>query len=130
MVKKVFIEIYVENLELQINFFHDVLSFELIRNEGDFAELRYGDSIFLLNTDAAADVPEHFFHQKINSVSNGIGVEIGIMVEDVKEIYSKALKSPHVKHITKIKDQTWGMTDFRVVMADNYYLRITSPYKN
>jgi catechol 2,3-dioxygenase-like lactoylglutathione lyase family enzyme len=125
MINKVFIELYVENIPQNIDFFCSVLNFIVVRNEGDFAELRHGDSIFLLNA-SASDVPGHFFHKKIDSSNNGIGVEIGIAVENISSVYERALNYSPKKEISKLVHQDWGMTDFRIVISDNYYLRVTS----
>ena len=125
MANQIFAELYVKSVKENIDFFCTALGFALIRDEGDFAELRHGTSIFLLNG-GASDVPGHFFHGKINPSTNGIGVEIGIMVDDVKLIHKNVSNCPMVKQISDVKLQDWGMADFRIVTEDNYYLRITS----
>ena len=64
----IFPELYVQSVKKNILFFINVLDFKLIRDEGDFAELKLFDSILLLNA-YADDVEGHFFHKKINESS-------------------------------------------------------------
>jgi NAD(P)H-dependent FMN reductase len=120
----IFPELYVQSIKDNIKFFTDVLGFTLIRDENDFAELKLNDSILLLNA-YADDVEGHFFHNKINQNTNGIGVEIGIFVNDIETIYHKAKESNFYREITPLKEQAWKMIDFRIVTHDNYYLRVT-----
>jgi catechol 2,3-dioxygenase-like lactoylglutathione lyase family enzyme len=120
----IFPELYVQDVQHNIRFFTEALNFKLIRDEGDFAELHLGTSILLLNG-YAGDVEGHYFFNKIDSQSNGIGVEIGIVVKDIYSVHKKIKAFGSFKSITEIKKQDWGMTDFRLVTMDNYYLRIT-----
>ena len=121
----IFPELYVQDLQLNIRFFTEIFNFKLIRDEGDFAELHYGNSILLLNS-YAGDVEGHFFFGKIDQQSNGIGVELGIFVDDIYSIYEKIQQFSNIKSLTELKKQDWGMTDFRIITIDNYYLRITT----
>lgn len=121
----IFPELYVQDIQLNIQFFTQVFDFKLIRDEGNFAELRYGNALLLLNG-YAGDVEGHFFFGKINTKTNGIGVELGVMVKDIYKVYEKVKKFGNIKSLSDVKKQDWGMTDFRIVTVDNYYLRITA----
>lgn len=122
----IFPELYVRSIPKYISFFVDCLKFKVVRDEGSFAELRNGDSTLLLNA-YAGDVSGHFFHNKISQENNGIGVEIGIIVDDIYKSFAICKKHEIVREVSDVSVQSWGMTDFRLVTIDNYYLRITSP---
>jgi len=122
---QVFIELYVNSIAFNITFFTTIFNFSVVRDEGNFAELRLGDSILLLNA-SASDVDGHIFHEKINPNTNGIGVEIGIFVENIEAIYKKMQEFKEYKSLSEVKLQDWGMTDFRVLTKDNYYIRVTT----
>ncbi len=122
---QIFIELYVENITLNIKFFTSIFDCIVVRDEDDFSELCLGNSIVLLNS-YAGDVEGHTFHGKINQKTNGIGVEIGIFVDDIDLVYAKAKKFKDIKSISELKLQDWGMTDFRILTIDNYYIRVTS----
>lgn len=59
----------------------------------------------------------------------GLGVEIVLVVKDVKAIYNKVIAKeyPIEAELTK---RSWGLEDFRIVDPDGYYLRITSSTVN
>lgn len=121
----VFLELYVKNIAFNITFFTTIFGFTVVRDEGNFAELHLGSSIVLLNA-SASDVKGHVFHKKINPETNGIGVEIGIFVDDIDSVYKKAKEFKEFKSISELKRQDWGMTDFRILTKDNYYIRVTT----
>lgn len=121
----VFLELYVKSIAFNITFFTTIFGFTVVRDEGSFAELHLGSSIVLLNA-SASDVKGHVFHKKINPKTNGIGVEIGIFVDDIDSVYKKAKEFKEFKSISELKRQDWGMTDFRILTNDNYYIRVTS----
>lgn len=121
----IFLEIYVKSISFNIDFFTSVFGFIVVRDEGDFAELRLEDSILLLN-ESAGDVKGHVFHNKLNPSTNGIGVEIGLFVDNINLVYEKALTFKQFKSISALKKQDWGMTDFRILTNDSYYFRVTT----
>jgi len=57
-----------------------------------------------------------------------MGVEIILVVEDVEQVYQR-IRERNIAVESELKEQPWGMTDFRVTDPDGYYLRITSPKK-
>ena len=119
----VFIELYTRRLAEYYRFFRDVCGFHLIRDEGDFIELRSKTALILLN--GGSDLPDdHPFQYRAN-VPGGIGVEIGIALSGIEDRWCEAKKFPDWI-VTDIKSQEWGMTDFRVTTPDGYYLRLTT----
>lgn len=121
----VFIELYVEDIPYYVDFFTRVLDFTVLVNHSIFVELRRGAETILLNGEGKTLESEHYFFGKLNSNPKGTGVEIGIVVDNLQDVYQKALKFNHLK-CTPIVKQEWGMSDFRIVLPDGYYLRLTT----
>ncbi len=124
MKNQIFIELCVQDIDSNIDFFTTIFGFSCDKNKEGFAELHYEDSRMLLNIEKNYKEGHHFSN-KINQDSNGYGVEIGIQVSDIEEIHTEAKKHSMVKAITEVREQPWGSKDFRIVTKDNYYLRIT-----
>ena len=123
----VFVELYTHDIQTYISFFQNVAGFKLVRDEGGFAELRSDTAVILLNADKDQDLPErHPFKGRLLGPGKGVGVEIGIVKADLPVAREAALK---VKgwSVTEIRRQEWGLSDFRVVTPDGYYLRFTDP---
>jgi len=119
----VFVEIYTQRLVEYASFFQQVCAFTLVREEGDFSELRSAAAMVLLN--AEKELPQgHPFQGRLTGASQGIGVEIGIVVSDLADARAGALCFPGWT-VSDIQHQEWGLTDFRVTTPDGYYLRLT-----
>jgi hypothetical protein len=120
----VFVELYVEEPSYYVRIFRDALGFRLVRDEGDFVELRSEHALVLLNAfeDPEPGHPfEHFREQR-----RGIGVEIGIVATDIEAQWAAAKKIEGLS-VTDVVTQEWGMTDFRILTPHGYYLRVTTP---
>src|SRR5579862_7294642 len=89
----VFVELYVEDIAYYLHIFRDVLGFRLMRDEGDWMELRSSHGTILLNR---FDEPEpgHPFEHYRDVPRRGVGVEIGIVVDAVEESWEEARKIP------------------------------------
>jgi len=55
---------------------------------------------------------------------SGLGVELVVVVEDVAALHARAVASGQAD-ISALVAQPWGLTDFRVVDPDGYYIRVT-----
>lgn len=55
----------------------------------------------------------------------GRGVELVVAVEDIAAAHTRAVGSS-LAEVSELVTQSWGLTDFRVVDPDGYYIRITS----
>ena len=55
----------------------------------------------------------------------GSGLEIVISVDDLVALHSKAKEL--IVDVTPIQEQPWGLKDFRMLLADGYYVRVTEP---
>ncbi len=120
----VFVELYVPDPAYYVRIFRDALGFEVVRDEGDFVELRSKRGLVLLNRFDDPDPGHPFEHYRRGRC--GLGVEIGIFSEDLEGSWARA-KLVQGCEVTAIVRQEWGMTDFRILTPQGYYLRVTTP---
>jgi catechol 2,3-dioxygenase-like lactoylglutathione lyase family enzyme len=121
----VFVELYTQRLDEYASFFQKVCALRLVREEGGFSELRSATAMVLLNADK--ELPQgHPFQDRLVGSNQGIGVEIGIVVNDLAAARKTALQFSGWT-VSDIRHQEWGLTDFRVITPDGYYLRLTDP---
>lgn len=115
------LEIFPSHLQQTIDFYTDILSFKLIKHDGDYAYLRR-DHIFIGAIETGST---ETLEQKESYRRPGKGVEIVIEVDDVDKerdfIVGKGWKLD-----SDVELQPWGLRDFRLVDPDGYYLRITA----
>ncbi len=120
------LELFVEDMETSIAFYTRVLAFDLTRLEpGDYASLRRGDVV--LGLGPVAKLPEEggYFGRDISARRRGLGVEIVLEVDDVREWSDRVAETGH-PILEPLQDRPWGLEDFRISDPDGYYLRVTS----
>lgn len=114
------IELFPSDLDKFIEFYTKVLRFTLQRHEDTYAYVRR-DNIFI------GAVSDHL--EGGGPLDRGFrrpptGVEIVIEVDDVEKERDLVLAAGW-KLDSDIKKQPWGLTDFRILDPEGYYLRIT-----
>ena len=122
----VFIELYTLDIPASTRLFTEVFGFVITQDEPGLKCLRSTRAIVLLN-DGHDLRAGHRFHGKITGRNHGDCVEIGIIVENLKEA-SRRAKALGCYQVTDIVLQDWGMRDFRIVTNEGFYLRVTEPY--
>ncbi len=119
------LELFVRNMEASIAFYCHILGFHVQRKEADYASLRCGAVMLGLGPAAKLPVDEGYFTQHKLEHERGVGVEIVLEVNDVHAFYSHVQATAYP--ITEpLMMRPWGLTDFRLVDPDGYYLRMTS----
>lgn len=121
---KLRIELFVENLDRSMKFYSDVLGFSLPTDtNSSYIPVRKGNVV--LGLGEMEKLPKRHPLKGSDGQQIGLGVEIVLVVEDVKAIYNKVIAKayPIQAELTK---RPWGLEDFRIVDPDGYYLRITS----
>jgi catechol 2,3-dioxygenase-like lactoylglutathione lyase family enzyme len=121
----VFFEIYVADLAAYVRLFKDALGFELAEDDGDFVKLRSAKGSVLLNAMRTLP-PEHPFHDFRRVPKRGFGVELGVVTTRLDEAW-RAARALDGFQVTDVVTQDWGMSDFRVLTPEGYYLRVTTP---
>ena len=120
----VFVELETKRLDESVAFFQDVMDFEETYRSGSFIQLETDHSELLLIH--ADEIPAgHPFHGKYKEGSQGVGVEIGLVVADLDKSFEAAKRHPAWTISSGVVRRPWGVRDFRVLYPDGYYLRFT-----
>jgi catechol 2,3-dioxygenase-like lactoylglutathione lyase family enzyme len=120
-----FVELYVSDVAYYTAVFRDVLGLAVVEDDGGFVKLRSPHATVMLNDgrDLAADHP---FADFPAATRRGVGVELGFVVRDLDRARAAALAIPG-QRVSEVTHQEWGMSDFRVLTREGYYLRVTTP---
>lgn len=118
------LELFVGDLKKSIDFYKKVIQLELL-SQSDMSAMFKVQNLKLLLTKESYINNSHYFGD-MTPARKGLGVEIIFVVDDIQSLYRHISNMP-IELESKLTDQSWGMTDFRLADPDGYYLRITSP---
>lgn len=118
------LELHVSKPERSIDFYTNILGFTLIRAGGDYSELQR-DAVTLGIGLAEGLDEENYFSPEIETDKKGLGVEIVFEVNDIRRFYEEVKQTGYPIR-EDIGYRPHGLTDFRLVDPDGYYLRPTS----
>lgn len=116
-------ELFVSDVERSTAFYVDVLGFEVVRRApGGYVAVHRPGAAFGLNR--IERLHEEHPVSLAPGERYGRGVEFVVMVEDVVAAHLVAQRSgwPLQAGLTR---QSWGLTDFRVIDPDGFYIRVT-----
>jgi lactoylglutathione lyase len=122
------LELFVDDLDVSIAFYRDLLGFHVARRAGDYASLRRGPVVLGLGPVAklpAAGSGPGFTRAKLAG-DRGAGVEIVLELDDpavVSAAFDQCRASGATVELLRL--QPWGLWDFRLADPDGYYLRVT-----
>ncbi len=120
-----FVELYVVDLAAYVALFRDALGMRVIEDDGDFVKLRSSHGTVLLNS--MPELPAvHAFANYRSLPKRGAGVELGFVTR-ARERARTAAKGLPGFEVTEVQHQEWGMSDFRVLTPEGYFLRVTTP---
>ncbi len=119
------IELFVSDLEKSVDFYTQVLGFERLGGEADYVPVCSG-SVLIGLSPAAGLRKQHYFNPELQTGRRGLGAEIVLEVDDIDDYFKKVNASGYKNIVSPLRQQSWGLTDFRVADPDGYYLRITS----
>ena len=117
-------ELFVDDPDRSAGFYTAVLGFELAGASESYRSLRRG-GVRIGIGDAGHLGEGHHFMPEIVSGRRGLGVEIVLEVDDVETLHAHVQRSGYHIH-EALTSRPWGLSDFRLVDPDGYYLRITS----
>jgi catechol 2,3-dioxygenase-like lactoylglutathione lyase family enzyme len=120
------VELYVDDVRATAAFFQRYLGFAAERIEDSFAVLWLERTRLLLNS-LATEFEEHNpIVQPGASAHRGAGVELVLSMPDLEEVHS-ALYTANLPYLSDIAEQSWGLRDFRFLLPDGFYVRVTEP---
>jgi catechol 2,3-dioxygenase-like lactoylglutathione lyase family enzyme len=116
-------ELFVSDVPRSAAFYREVLGLETLR-EAPSGYTSIGREGAVLGLIEVAQVPEGHPARPRPGHAVGLGVELVVVVEDVAALHARAAASGQAE-VSALVAQPWGLTDFRVVDPDGYYIRIT-----
>lgn len=118
------LELFVESIEKSAEFYNHVLEFDIPEKiNKSYIPVRKGNVV--LGLGEMKKLPESHPLKVSHQQQIGLGVEIVLEVENVKEIYEKVVAIGYSIQ-TELTKRPWGLEDFRIIDPDGYYIRITS----
>lgn len=119
------IEFFVEDLERSRDFYTAVLGFSVVRQKADgFTELNRGAATVAIN-DQSMLHPDHPARPGPGE-RIGKGAEVVLVTDSLQEVYDH-VRASGWPISTPLTQQSWGLTDFRIVDPDGIYIRVTTP---
>ena len=122
------LELFVSDLGTSVAFYTEVLGFHVTRADPGYVSVRHGSVV--LGLGPVAKLPETgegpgFTRRRLRADRGG-GVEIVLEVDDLQEL-TALYRNCQARGVVAeaLRDQPWGLQDFRVVDPDGYYLRVT-----
>jgi lactoylglutathione lyase len=123
------IELFVENIDASVEFYTDLLGFEVARSDAGYTVLRRGHVV--LGLGPMANLSEHDNSGpgpawRMPNQSRGSGVELVLEVDDPEEV---SVLHEHCNSrrpdVEPLRLRPWGLYDFRLTDPDGYYWRVT-----
>lgn len=122
------LELFVSDMRASIAFYTETLGFHVMRADPDYVSVRNGSVV--LGLGPVAKLPDTgvgagFTRQRLH-VDRGAGVEIVLELDDLDELgalYRRCQARGVV--VEALREQPWGLQDFRLADPDGYYLRVT-----
>jgi uncharacterized glyoxalase superfamily protein PhnB len=116
-------ELFVRDVPRSAAFYRDVLGFETLREApGGYTSIAREGAVLGLN--AVDRMPADHPVRPKPDAPVGLGVELVVVVADVAALHARAAASG-CREVSPLVAQPWGLTDFRVLDPDGYYIRIT-----
>lgn len=109
-------ELFVEDMDVSVPFYRDLLGFRVVHRAGDYTSLHRG--LVVLGLGPVAKHPL--------KGARGAGVEIVLELDDLdalRALYEDCRRQAMISEPLQMRP--WGLYDFRLTDPDGYYLRIT-----
>jgi catechol 2,3-dioxygenase-like lactoylglutathione lyase family enzyme len=122
------LELFVSDMGASVAFYTGLLGFHVTRADPGYVSVRNGSVVHGLGPVAKlpdTGVGPGFTRQRLHA-DRGAGVEIVLEADDLEEL--RALyRNCQTRGVVAeaLREQPWGLQDFRVVDPDGYYLRVT-----
>ncbi len=118
------LELFVDDVTTSIDFYRRVLGFKIGEQHSDqYTPLTNGEVTLSLNQ--RSSLSDDHPIQAIAGERLGRGVEIVLEVNNIEVMHQRVLTTGWPL-ASQLQHQPWGLTDFRLLDPDGYYLRITT----
>jgi lactoylglutathione lyase len=122
------LELFVADMRASMAFYTETLGFHVAHADPDYVSVRNGSVV--LGLGPVAKLPDSgggpgFTRQRLRA-DKGAGVEIVLELDDRDEVtalYRRCQARGVV--VDALREQPWGLHDFRLADPDGYYLRVT-----
>lgn len=125
MIQFKYLILYVENVELSMNFYKNTFNFEIkfLTPEKDYGELITGEtSIAFASIElASSNIKEGFLTS--NASQKPFGIELGFVTDDVEALVQKSLDNGALLY-EEITTKPWGQKVAYIKDIDNYLVEI------
>jgi predicted enzyme related to lactoylglutathione lyase len=130
MVRGTAVELHVPDFE-PIRRYYTKIGFEVVwerapEGKKGYLVLRMGANVLMFWGGNDEIYNQGYFKQYPSSSPRGYGVEIVIMVEGVRSYFERV--KDFVQVVKPLKEQPWGIVDFRIVDPAGFLLRVTEQY--
>jgi uncharacterized glyoxalase superfamily protein PhnB len=118
------LELFVDVLAVSRDFYTRVLNFTADETHvGGYTPMTHGNVVLGLNL--RSSLPNDHPVQLKGNERPGRGVEIVLEVDDIEALYARVC-SQAWPIASPLQRQAWGLSDFRLIDPDGYYVRLTS----
>lgn len=118
------LELFIDDLAASTEFYGRVLGFSIGKQQADgYTRMVNGNVTLSLNL--RENLPDDHPIQANAGERLGRGVELVLEVDDIETMY-KQVCATNWPLSSKLRHQSWSLTDFRVLDPDGYYWRITT----
>lgn len=128
MIKFAYTILYVADVSKTVAFYTNAFGFtqQFISPGNEYAELTTGSTTlsFAATTLAKTNLPDGFIHSNI--ADKPFGIEIGFTTDDVKQVFTKAVKAGATP-VQEAKTKPWGQTVAYVRDPDGFLIEICTP---
>ena|SRR5437867_3926695 len=121
-------ELFVNNLAVSSDFYCRILGFEKEKESERYIAVKSGNAILGLGLLSKLS-SNHPLRPKSPYERVGGGVEIVLEIDDIETYYQRIVSEKYPIQ-EPLQQRSWGLTDFRIIDPDGYYLRITSKNKS
>ena len=111
---------YVKDVNASTSFYK-TLGFELVNNDGSFAEMKLGNMRVTFTAQETAKDKDESFQKDAFGEPKGTGIYLNVEVEHIDDYY-KYLTDNNITPSTQPRDWPWGNREFVVRDPDRYKL--------
>lgn len=124
MITSVRFELFTKDPITSVDFYTKILDFKLVYSNDKYFSIKRDSLIIGIGyADKLRD--GHYFRPEVITERKGLGLEIVLEVDHIEKEFKKIQESGYFIS-EELQKREWGLTDFRLIDPDGYYLRITS----